>query len=48
MDALKAADDRIRAADSTLAKLIELKSGLMQDLLTGRVPVDALLESEPA
>ena len=30
-----------------LSKYRMLRSGVMQDLLTGRVPVDALLESEP-
>jgi type I restriction enzyme, S subunit len=32
----------------TKEKLLGLKSGLMQDLLTGSVPVDSLLESETA
>ena len=40
-----------RTIDSLNHQLLsykDLKSGLMQDLLTGRVPVEALLESEPA
>jgi type I restriction enzyme, S subunit len=38
----------IESRRALLKKLLRVKSGLMQDLLTGRVPIDALLESEPA
>ncbi|MBN2006408.1 MAG: restriction endonuclease subunit S, partial [Anaerolineae bacterium] len=38
-DALDAADARIRAEEATLAKLRQVKRGLMDDLLTGRVRV---------
>jgi type I restriction enzyme S subunit len=34
--------------ETNYSKMLNFKSGLMRDLLTGRVPVDALLESEPA
>ena len=38
---LEAHDARIRAEEATLAKLRQLKRGLMDDLLTGRVRVTA-------
>ena len=40
---LTAADEKEEAERQTLAKLISQKSGLMDDLLTGRTPVTALL-----
>jgi type I restriction enzyme S subunit len=48
MDILRDADHSIEEAEACVAKLVNLKVGLMQDLLTCRVPVDALLENEPA
>lgn len=42
------ASSSIETLRQEMSKYRKLKSGLMQDLLTGRVPVDALLESEPA
>lgn len=40
-------DNRIQNATAESAKLRELKSGLMDDLLTGRVRVTPLLEASP-
>jgi len=40
-------DNRIQNATTESAKLRELKSGLMDDLLTGRVRVTPLLEASP-
>ena len=39
VDRLSAVDSRISYEDAFLAKILELKQGLMQDILTGRVPV---------
>ncbi|MEZ5329947.1 MAG: hypothetical protein R3F19_33290 [Verrucomicrobiales bacterium] len=36
------ADKEIKIQQTNLAKLRQLKSALMQDLLTGRVPADAI------
>jgi type I restriction enzyme S subunit len=44
-DAVAAADRRIQAEVSALRKLVLLKRGLMEDLLTGRVRVTTLLEN---
>jgi type I restriction enzyme S subunit len=41
---LKAADDRLEGEKNLLCKLRLQKSGLMQDLLTGKVQVASLLE----
>jgi type I restriction enzyme S subunit len=41
---LLAADERIQAERKYLAKLQDIKRGLMQDLLTNTVSVDTLLE----
>lgn len=46
--ATDAHDDDIRIENAELQKLIALKSGLMTDLLTGRVPVPADLLGETA
>jgi type I restriction enzyme, S subunit len=40
---IEAADERVAAEVSTLEKLTAQKSGLMDDLLTGRVRVTPLL-----
>ena len=40
-------DNRIQNATTESAKLRELKSGLMDDLRTGRVRVTPLLEASP-
>lgn len=45
---LKAVDDRLDEEKNTLCKLRLQKSGLMQDLLTGKVPVAPLLEGVTA
>ena len=44
---LDAADAEIAREEAALAKLRRLKAGLMQDLLTGRVPVRGLLAQAP-
>jgi type I restriction enzyme S subunit len=41
-------DDRIQNASTASSKLRELKAGLMDDLLTGRVRVTPLLEGAAA
>ncbi|MBN2196980.1 MAG: restriction endonuclease subunit S [Polyangiaceae bacterium] len=48
VDRLEAFRRRIRADQSALRKFRLLKSGIMEDLLTGRVRVTPLLESAPA
>jgi type I restriction enzyme, S subunit len=45
---LEKADDKIQQYEKNLNKLRSLKTGLMQDLLTGKVRVTPLLEQEPA
>ncbi|MCW5694669.1 MAG: restriction endonuclease subunit S [Pseudolabrys sp.] len=45
---LKAVDDRLDEEKNTLCKLRLQKSGLMQDLLTGKVPIAPLLEGVTA
>ena len=42
------ADHAVSVTSSQLTKLRRLKTGLMQDLLTGRVPVTSLLATERA
>ena len=46
MDCLEALDDRIDCAEKELGKLCQIKTALMQDLLTGKVPVTPLLTEE--
>ena len=46
MDCLEALDDRIDCAEKELGKLCQVKTALMQDLLTGKVPVTPLLTKE--
>jgi type I restriction enzyme S subunit len=48
LDTLNAQAETIRLEHCRLAKLLRLKTGLMQDLLTGKVPVEPLLETETA
>jgi len=45
---LNAQDAILRAESESLSKLIRLKAGLMQDLLTGEVSVEPLLETQTA
>jgi type I restriction enzyme S subunit len=48
MDTLDSLDDSIRNEREEMQKLTQLKSGLMSDLLTGRVRVpDDLVEGAP-
>ena len=48
-DILDTISNRLARLDASLAKLRRLKAGLMQDLLTGRVPVTPLLaQPQPA
>jgi type I restriction enzyme S subunit len=44
---LEAADEKIRLLKNHLNKSLRIKAGLMQDLLTGKKRVTALLAPEP-
>jgi type I restriction enzyme, S subunit len=44
---LDSQQSRVRVLKEQLEKLKKVKTGLMQDLLTGKVPVNALLETRP-
>jgi type I restriction enzyme S subunit len=48
LNSLAAGDARLRAEIESVSLLRDLKSGLMDDLLTGRVRVTPLLESAVA
>lgn len=46
LDSLDVVDESIRQTEAHLAKLRRVKTGLMQDLLTGRVSTDALRQTQ--
>ena len=46
LERIKSLEDKIRAEDQYLQKLQKQKSGLMHDLLTGKVPVQVEPEAE--